>query len=177
MTPPEIQSEERKCPSCGTVLKAEFAFCPSCGETLSESAEFTGFEDQDLAEFISSANQYLSESGTNAAESAFGLGCYLGFIPVAILILILFLFGLRNWITLALIGLGAVLITTGIAALLSRRARTTNIKTAYYREVEPQIETYLRKNSIPRGDFFTAVRDLLTEDAPLLEYIKYRSEQ
>ena len=175
MTLPEKQPEERECPSCGRVLKSEFAFCPSCGETLSDSSVFAGFEDQDLAEFITSANQYLSESGTNAAESAFGLGCYLGFIPVVLLLLILFLFGLRNWIILALIGLGAVLIITGIAALLSRRARATNIRTAYYREVEPQIESYLNKTSITRGEFISTVRELLPEDAPLLEYIKYRT--
>ena len=170
MMSPETQSAERICPSCGEVLQTEFAFCPTCGETLSASDEITGFiEDHGLAVFIISTNQYLSEAGTNAAESAFGLGCYIGFIPVALFIVIVFLLGLRNWIIIALVGLGAALVTTGIAALLARRARATNVRTTYHREVEPQIETYLSERSITRAEFEAAASEVLTEDAPLLE--------
>lgn len=176
--PPETRSAERNCPSCGTVLQSEFTFCPTCGETLAGSDEFSGFiDDQDLAEFITSANQHLSESGTNAAESAFGLGCYIGFIPVAFFVVIVFLFGLRNWIIIALVGLGATLVTTGIAALLSRRARTTNIETTYHREVDSQIEIYISKISITRAEFEAAASQVLTEDAPLLECLTSQSER
>jgi hypothetical protein len=174
----ETQNTERKCPSCGSDLQAEFVYCPTCGETLPAADEFTGLVgDQDLADFINSADQHLSEAGTNAAESAFGLGCYLGFIPVAILIVIVFLIGFRNWIVIALVGLVATLFTTGIAALLSRRARETNIRTTYYREVEPQIETYLAENAITRAEFETAASQVLTGDAPLLTCLTWHSQQ
>jgi hypothetical protein len=173
----ETQTSELKCSSCGSVLQANFAFCPSCGETLTASDEFTGLmEDRDLAEFITTANQHLAEAGASAAESAFGLGCYIGFIPVALFTVIVFLVGFRNWIIIALVGLGAALVTTGIAALLSRRARETNVRTTYHREVEPQIETYTNERSISHAEFEAAVIEVLTGDDPLVECVTSQSD-
>jgi hypothetical protein len=173
----ELISTNQNCPSCGAALHTDFAFCPSCGEDISNYDEATApLEDQELSEFIQSLNQHLSESGSGAAESAFGLGCYIGFIPLAILVILLFLFGVRNWIVLTLVGLLSVLLITGIATLLSRRARAINIDTTYQREVEPQIETYLEKRSITQIEFDAVSRQVLTTNAPLLEYISSQSE-
>ena len=174
---PEAMPAKKKCPSCGTSLNTDFAYCPSCGEGIPRHDEFiTSIEDQELSEFIQSVNQHLSETGTGAAESAFGLGCYIGFIPVAIMVIVLFLFGVRNWIVLGLVGLVSVLVTTGIATLLSRRARTINIETTYQRVVGPQIETFLEKRSISRVEFNVVARQVLTINAPLLEYVSSESE-
>ena len=168
----------QKCPSCGTAMRADFPYCPSCGEAIPKREEFAAsLEDQDLSEFIQSVNQHLSETGIGAAESAFGLGCYIGFIPVALLVIIFFLLGVRNWIVLALFGLVSVLVTTGIATLLSRRARATNIETTYHRVIEPQIETYLEKRSMTRDEFDAVAHQVLTTDAPLLEYISSQRER
>lgn len=168
---------KQKCPSCGNGLHSDFAYCPSCGEAIPKQSEFApSLEDQDLTEFVQSVNQQLTETGTGAAESAFGLGCYIGFIPVAIMVIVLFLFGVRNWIVLGLVGLVSVLVTTGIATLLSRRARTINIETTYQRVVGPQIETYLEKRSISRVEFNVVARQVLTINAPLLEYVSSESE-
>jgi len=177
MMAPESAPDKKKCPSCGSALHTDFAFCPSCGEEIPKHNEFTtSLEDQGLNEFIQSVNQHLSETGTGAAESAFGLGCYIGFIPVAILVVILFLLGVRNWIVLALVALVSVLLTTGIATFLSRRARAVNIETTYQRVVGPQIETYLEKRSITHAEFNVVARQVLTINAPLLEYISYQRE-
>jgi len=173
----ELIPANQKCPSCDSALFIDFAYCPSCGEVISNHDESTAsIEDQGLSEFIQYLNQQLSETGTGAAESAFGLGCYIGFIPIAILVVLLFLLGLRNWIVLALIGLVSVLVTTGIATILSRRARTININTTYLREVEPQIETYLESKSITRVEFDVVSQQVLTKDAPLLECISSQCE-
>jgi len=169
---------KQKCPSCGTALHSDFAYCPSCGEAIPKQSEFApSLEDQDLTEFVQSVNQQLTETGTGAAESAFGLGCYFGFIPVAMLVIILFLFGVRNMIVMALVALVSVLVTTGVATLLSRRARAINIDTTYHRVVEPQIETYLEKRSINCVEFDVVARQVLTTDAPLLEYIPIQRER
>ena len=69
-----------------------------------------------------------------------------------------------------------MLVTTGIATLLSRRARTINIETTYQRVVGPQIETYLEKRSISRVEFNVVARQVLTINAPLLEYVSSESE-
>jgi uncharacterized protein (DUF983 family) len=174
---PELISANQNCPSCGAALYTDFAYCPSCGEEISNHDESAAsLEDQGLSEFIQSLNQHLSEAGSGAAESAFGLGCYIGFIPIAILVFILFLLGLRNWIVLALVGLVSVLVTTGIATLLSRRARAINVNTTYQREVEPQIETYVEKRSITRVEFDAVSQQVLTTNAPLLEFISSQRE-
>jgi len=168
----------QKCPSCGSAMRADLASCPSCGDAIPKYEEFTAsLEDQGLSEFIQSVNQYLSETGAGSAESAFGLGCYIGFIPVALLVIILFLLGVRNWIVLALSGLVSVLATTGIATLLAQRGKATNIETTYHCVIEPQIESYLEKRSMTRDELDAVARQVLTIDAPLLEYTSSQRER
>lgn len=169
-------SRESRCPACGSALQADFAFCPSCGQTLAKPVRFSdSIEYQDLTELVESANQHLSESGANAAESAFGLGCYLGFIPVALVVIIIYLLGVRNWIILAIVAVGAVLVTTGTASLLAQRARLTNIKTAYLRDVEPEILAYLEQHNLSWEEVDLAASQLLAADAPLMRCLSLKS--
>lgn len=176
--PSEVKLAELNCLACGAVLKSDFTFCPKCGEFLTPHEDAAGQDGSlDLVEFVESSNQNLSDVGTHAAESAFGLGCYIGFIPVVLLVILVFALGVRNWIVIALVALVAVLVTAGIAALLSHRARHGSIEATYHRTVEPEIESYLGARALTRSEFDSTARHVLTADAPLLEYVSSLPER
>ena len=172
--PPGAYADERNCTACGASLQTDFAFCPKCGEVLPDRDEVAEpGVDQELSEFIESANQKLVESGADAAESAFGLGCYIGFMPVAIFVILVFAFGVRNWIVLALIALGVVLIATAVSTILSRRARSATVKANYYREVQPEMEKYMHEHNLTHADVDAAALQALSKDAPLLKLLMF----
>jgi hypothetical protein len=129
-----------------------------------------------LDEFINQENEVLETAGTKAAESAFGIGCWLGVLISLILVAILFLSGVRSPIILGLAVIGASLLSSGISTLFSSRAKSATITGVFQREVSPRIEDYLKTHQLSRLEFDETVKSLLDSGAPLGDHFS-KSEQ
>ena len=84
----------------------------------------TDGRDDDVQAFITSMNEKLSSAGTGNAELAFGMGCGISIIPIGILLLVLYILGMRGWVGVGLVVLIGVLLATAISTFLANRART-----------------------------------------------------
>lgn len=164
-----------RCLSCGAELPANAAFCPACGNPIESFPEETGKETdesgKDLNRLVEESNQNLFKRGAEAAEAAFGLGCSLGAILSGLLLVILFLVGVRNWIILGIAAFGAAILTTGISAFLALQARSNALKRTYDKTVNPQINQYLQAHQMTRPEFDALARVLIPGGSPLRTYI------
>lgn len=118
-------------------------------------------------EFITQENETLLIAGTKAAESAFGIGCWLGALISLVLVAILFAFGVRNPIILSLVLVGSMMLMLGISSLFSSRAKDATIMSVYQRNVVPKIDEYLQTQHISRSEFHEVIKATLDTSAPL----------
>jgi hypothetical protein len=128
-------------------------------------------QNEDIDAFVASINEKLTKAGTGNAELAFGMGCGISIIPIGILLLVLYILGLRGWVGFGLVVLIGVLLSTTISTSLASRARTSAIRQTYARDIEPQILQYLREHKLEQDGFQEAAVQVLPSDAPLLKYI------
>lgn len=161
-----------QCRNCGALVQANAAACPACGAPLAGPIGASAEAGQgDLRQFLDTANASLVEAGAKAAESAFGLGCSLGFMVSFILLAVVFLLGVRNWIVLAIVGFGGVLLTLVAASVVSGQAKRANIEGAYERRVRRQIDQHLYTQGLTRQEFDAYAHRTLAGDAPLRELL------
>lgn len=132
--------------------------------------EEVGLLDQDPDAFIIQMNEKLFSAGAGNAEIAFGLGCVIGIIPFGIVVLLLFILGMRGWAAFGIAFLIGILLITAISTYLASRARTGAIRGTYDREVEPAIQEYLGTHGIERHEFQQIMNQVLPQDAPLKRY-------
>jgi hypothetical protein len=163
-----------QCPNCGVNLPAGAGSCPACGAPLTAALETARrLQLSDMSALIERSNQKLLNAGTNAAESAFGLGCSLGVILGSVLLVSLFLLGQRNWILFAIVFIGSTMIALAASVALSGRAKTAMIQGTFKREVSQEIDTYLIAHAITRQAFDDQAHAVLTEDAPLWNFLSF----
>jgi hypothetical protein len=145
--------------------------CPGCGSPQTVKSPDLDAPGNTLAELIEASNQNLVDSGTRAAETAFGVSSNLGFIASGILIIIIFLVFTRIWTVLAVILLILILISILISSLLASHARDTTIRATFERDIKPDIERFIASNNLSHEDAVSKARDLLPEESPLLVYL------
>ena len=175
----DLHNPPSKCTSCGADLPANAMYCPACGVlvgteaepnagvTTGETARYGG----DLKQLVEEFNQNLFKRGGDAAEAAFSLGCSLGAILSGLLLVIVFLAGVRNWILLAILAFGVTILTTGASAFLALQARSNAREKAYENIVKPQINHYLQAHGMTRKEFDSLARDIVPGESPLRAFI------
>ncbi len=126
---------------------------------------------QELAGVVESLNEQLRSSGAGGAETAFGIGCGIGLIPVVGITLLLWVFGLINLILALFMFVVGMLALSGISILLANLARSNAFKRVYRTEVEPEILQYLSEQHLSRQEFDTLAHQMLPPDAPLQVYL------
>lgn len=126
---------------------------------------------QELAGVVESLNEQLRSSGAGGAETAFGIGCGIGLIPVVGITLLLWVFGLINLILALFMFVVGMLALSGISILLANVARSNAFKRVYRTEVEPEILQYLSEQHLSRQEFDTLAHQMLPPDAPLQVYL------
>jgi hypothetical protein len=181
----ELRETDIRCPNCGAELPANAAYCPSCGhpvETVSEEeaeslAEGTTGSNGELKLLVVESDQNLFKRGADAAEAAFSMGCSLGVILSGLLLVIVFLSGVRNWIILGLVAFGATVLTTGVSAFLALQARANARKRAYENTVVPQINRYLQSHQMTRKEFDALAYELIPGESPLQAFITPPEQQ
>jgi hypothetical protein len=122
---------------------------------------------QEIAEFVLSENEKLRAAGAESAEQAFGIGCGLGLLPTAIIVIVLFVFKVINFILAIIFLLMGLLAVVGISMLLASRARVNAEDRTYRVTVEPEILQYLDEVDITPQQFREIVQEQLLDDVPL----------
>ena len=129
-----------------------------------------------LREFLEMLDDRLKSAGTSYAEQAFGIGCSISLIPLGLLLLVSFLLGARNGISLGLVAIIGVLIAIAIASWVANRARLGAIQQTFQRDILPEINVYLQSHEMGMDEFHAAVVELMPEGAPLRQLITQKAQ-
>jgi hypothetical protein len=160
-------SEALLCTNCGAVVGSRI-YCPACGAPAAPHLEVPDQSQQDeVRHFIESTDQDLVNAGTRAAESAFGLGCFLGAMVTVVLVVIVFILGSRNWILLGILAMVAIIIAAGAAVGISTRAKSATINKSFQRNTQVDIDRFIQVNHLDRIDFEVLADQVLSKEAPL----------
>ncbi len=165
-------SEVMPCPNCGVEVGSRDT-CPACGAPIApllEEPDQTRWDE--MSRLIESNNQNLVSAGIRAAESAFGLGCFLGAMMGMVLLVIVFALGSRNWILIGILGMVASIIAVGAAVGISTRAKSATINKAYERSAKHEIERFVLVNHLGRLEFDSLADQVLSKEAPLRKYLR-----
>ncbi len=136
-----------------------------------DSTSLTPEQTAALTELAESANEKLHKAGASQAELAFGIGCGLGFGPIALIVLVLLIFKVINIILAFMLWLLAALALIGISTILSIQARARKTDRTYREEVQPEIEESLRTLGLDRPAFDRLAGQVLSSDADLRKYL------
>jgi hypothetical protein len=160
-----------QCAYCFGTVPSDQVECPRCGAPLDESLPARDFQTQTLEEFVEGAHQKLVESGTSAAELAFGVGCTLGVLVDGFILVVIFIAITRTWTTLAVIALIVTMISILVSSVLASRAQKATSKSTFTREIEPDINSFIASHEMNQEQFNHQAAELLPADSPLLAYI------
>ena len=125
-----------------------------------------------IDEFIETSNQRLMEAGAKAAEAAFGVVSWLVVIVGGFVFLLAFILVKKNWIVLAMITIGLMMMAIVLASILAARAKAATLRATYEREIAPAIEQFFGSQAIGWQEFERYARQTLPEDAPLCISLK-----
>jgi hypothetical protein len=165
-----------QCSYCFGMVPAEEVECPRCGAPLDGSTLVSDSQEAALQEFIENSHQKLVDSGTSAAELAFGVGCTLGFLVGGLLMVIIFFAITKTWTILAVILFILTLISLLVSSLLANRARQATIRTSYEREVKPEIDQFVTEHELSQDEFDDQAAEILPADSPMLLYSSHQGK-
>ena len=125
-----------------------------------------------LSSYIESINEKLDIAGRESASQAFNLGCTVGIIPAALVVIITFFASSASWLAALVIGILMIVALIGLANLVAFIARTKTLERVYRTEINPGIEQALARFSVTRTEFDQLANDQLPESAVLRRFIK-----
>jgi hypothetical protein len=129
----------------------------------------------EFPEFVEQLNEKLRQAGVSSAETAFGIGCSIGLLPIGLVILVLLIFDVVNIILAFTLLLLTVLAMTGVGMLAASTARVNTTRRVFLGEVEPVITGYLLQAGWTRQQFADQAESLLGPDAPLRGFLSASS--
>jgi hypothetical protein len=132
--------------------------------------DFNGLTEQqqrELSDLTGASNEKLEKAGAQGAEQAFGLGCALIGLPLAAIVLGLYVWGIFPLITAFIAWVMGALVIVGVIALISFNAKKRAISETYRIFVRPDILAYLKKSQMQEERFNLYVSGSLPEEAPL----------
>ena len=156
-----------QCSYCRELVPADLDECPRCGAPLEDHTPGGYYPAGALEELLEKSHQKLVDSGTSAAELAFGVGCTLGFLVGGFLILLIFFVITKVWTTLAIILVILILISLLISSILANRAREATVRSTFEREVKPSLEQFISETGLSQDKFNQQATEILPADSPL----------
>lgn len=159
-----------RCEYCRGMVPAVDGECLRCGAPLQVSLPEPALQELSLDDFIHACHQKLAETGTSAAELAFGVGCTLGVLVAAMLMVFIFFAFTKTWTVLVVILFILTLISFLVSTILATRAREATTRKTFEREVNPEIDQYISQQGISREEFIDQASEILPASSPLLTY-------
>jgi hypothetical protein len=140
---------------------------PTTGQASSLSPE----QQAALAQLALEANTKLETSAQEGANHAFNLGCSVGILPGAIIVLLAFILGRSNLLGAIIAALLVVLALVGFANYAAFQAKHNTLQRTYQRDIAPEIERTLNRLELSHQDFNHAAGAALPENAALRSFL------
>lgn len=156
-----------RCAYCRGMVPAEEFNCLRCGAPLPVVAAETDFQALPFADFVLTCHQKITESGTSAAELAFGVGCTLAVLVGGMLMVLIFFLITKIWTVLVVILFILALISFLISTILATRAREATTRKTYERDIKPEIERYILNHGLSQEEFAEQAAEILPASSPL----------
>jgi len=121
-------------------------------------------------------NDQLRSAATGRAEQTFGLSCSVLVVPLGLVLLVMFILGVRSPIAIGIAALVCLLLGVVFSTLAAQRARQTSMTTIYQEQIEPQIGPFLNMHAITRFQFDQAARQVLPSEAHLMAFMNPTDE-
>ena len=157
-----------RCAYCRGLVPAEEFNCLRCGAPLQVVAAETDFQAMSFEDFVLACHQKITESGTSAAELAFGVGCTLAVLVGGMLMVLIFFLITKIWTVLVVILFILALISFLISTILATRAREATTRKTYERDIKPQVERFILIHSLSQDEFVEQAAEILPASSPLL---------
>ena len=126
----------------------------------------------DLAQYLELQEQQIASVRASFAERAFGIGFNALVVPMLILLVIFYLFGVRSWTGLAIILVIEVVAAFILAALFSTRSQLAASRRYYEQTALPAILAYAAENQLSMEQIAAAAANTLPKEALLPMYLK-----
>lgn len=120
-----------------------------------------------VSEWLLDLNQRLAAAAASASEQAFGVGCAVSLAPIAIVLGLAFLFGVRHWVSLLLTGVILGLLAIAWAVFVALQAQRKAPQRAWQEQVRVEFEAGLAARHETRERLIAEAQTLLPEGAPL----------
>ena len=159
-----------RCVYCRGIVPAGEVECLRCGAPIQVTSPGPALQEMSLDDFIVASHQKLVETGTSAAELAFGVGCTLGVLVAGMLMVLIFFIFTKTWTVLAVI----LFILT---LILATRAREATTRKTFEREVKPEIDQYISHRDLSHEEFLDQATEILPASSPLVIYSAAESVQ
>lgn len=113
----------------------------------------------------------MIEQANRAAAKAFNLGCIVGLLPAALIVLLAFLLTRFSWVgalVMAVLMIMALILFANVAAGFAHR---NTLKRVAAEEIEPEIKSALSELRLDRNVLLEAALESLTVNSPLRDYL------
>jgi hypothetical protein len=157
-----------RCEYCLGMVPAGDAECLRCGAPLQAGIFDAEIRDLPIDDFIIACHEKIVQSGTSAAELAFGVGCTLEVLVAGMLMVIIFVAFTRVWTELVVILIILAMISFLVSSILATRAREATMRKTYQRDVVPEMDLYVSRHAITHSEFIDQAAEVLPASSPLL---------
>ena len=123
-----------------------------------------------IHQLLDESEYKVNEASQTSATQAFNLGCTIGLIPAALIVLITYI-ATQSWLAALLSGILMTLALIGLANLVALTARTRTIERIYKQEISPEAERILAENDISQAAFTSYIWDHMAPTATLWPYL------
>lgn len=124
-------------------------------------------DDIDLEAILHAANEKLDETGRTSANQAFNLGCLIGLIPAALVVLLAFMITQASWLVALITTVLMLIALLGLSNLAAIRARSKSIERVYKTELVPEFELTRQKMHLTPSEFDQLAWQTVPESAIL----------
>lgn len=129
-------------------------------------------QEQILIELINNLNERFESAVNTATSQAFNLGCSVGLLPGAIILVLTFFFSHGSLAALMIAALLVIISLLALANLVAYIARSRSITHIYQRQILPEIESNLRTLGQSRSDFEQMAAKILPQGAGLRAFLE-----
>lgn len=128
----------------------------------------TGME---LIQLVESMEGRLTQARASIAERAFAMGCSVAGTPVLVVVGLAYLFGMRGWVSLAMVLAVTLMTAVVLVSWLTARAQSAAARRTYELELLPELHQYALVKHLTLEQIGDAARMNLPKDALLRTFL------
>lgn len=127
--------------------------------------------DSEIFQLVENMESRLDQARGSMGERAFALGCSVAGTPVLVIVGLAYILGARNWISLALVLVVALMAAGVLISMLTSRAQMAAARRLYDLELLPELRQYSAANNLTLEQIGDIARASLPKDAYLSSFL------